>query len=61
MRLETIEMTLSNKCDCNRQADEMFIRAVLECDCLDNIQLRILSELADKMLSQAQVRRANGS
>jgi len=61
MKSETIEMTLSNKSDCDRQADEMFIRAVLECDCLEDIQLRILSELADKLLNQAQVRRANGS
>ena len=35
-----------------RQADEMFLEAVLNCDCLRDEHLRILSMIADRFLTQ---------
>ena len=37
-----------------RLADEMFLEAVLNCNCLRDEHLRILSDLADKFHTQVQ-------
>lgn len=44
----------TDKSTSNRQSDTMFLRMVLDCDCLSNSHIKMLAVLANTYFEQAQ-------